>query len=72
MPGGSETILLVEDDDSVRTLTRQVLKRCGYEVLEGTYAFIQKPFRPFSLAQKVRNVLDATAAPPPLAAARDV
>ncbi len=32
--GGSETILLVEDDHAVRGLTRKMLERCGYRVLE--------------------------------------
>jgi PAS domain S-box-containing protein len=32
--GGSETILLVEDETSLRTLTRTVLERQGYHVLE--------------------------------------
>ena len=32
--GGSETILLVEDDNSVRTTTRRVLERFGYKVCE--------------------------------------
>ncbi|WP_439659601.1 substrate-binding domain-containing protein [Lentzea sp. HUAS TT2] len=31
---GSGTILLVEDDDQVRTLTRRVLERSGYVVIE--------------------------------------
>ena len=32
--GGSETVLIVEDDDSLRKLARIVLKQRGYKVLE--------------------------------------
>ena len=32
-PTGSETILLVEDEQSVRTLAQTVLQRCGYRIL---------------------------------------
>ncbi len=32
--GGSETVLIVEDDDSLRKLARTVLKQRGYSVLE--------------------------------------
>jgi two-component system cell cycle sensor histidine kinase/response regulator CckA len=32
--GGSETVLLVEDDDQLRVLARSVLRRAGYCVLE--------------------------------------
>jgi PAS domain S-box-containing protein len=33
-PGGKETILLVEDESSVRKLSRHILSECGYTVLE--------------------------------------
>jgi PAS domain S-box-containing protein len=33
-PGRGELLLLVEDDDMVRALTRQILERAGYRVLE--------------------------------------
>lgn len=33
-PGRGELLLLVEDDDMVRSLTRQILVRAGYRVLE--------------------------------------
>ena len=34
LPAGSETILLVEDEPMVRNLTVEVLKDCGYNILE--------------------------------------
>lgn len=34
LPGGSETILLVEDDNHVRELARRVLTRSGFKLLE--------------------------------------
>ncbi|HMJ50620.1 MAG TPA: PAS domain S-box protein [Polyangiaceae bacterium] len=35
---GSETILLVEDDDQVRTVARGILGKCGYQVVEARNA----------------------------------
>jgi len=37
-PAGSETILVVEDDDNVRELTAEFLSACGYQVLEASQA----------------------------------
>src|SRR5260370_8741818 len=128
-PRGTETILLVEDDETVRKLTHEVLMNYGYEVLDAAHRdaalsvcelypktipllltdvvlprmsghevanrlaplrpemkvlfmsgytedaivhhrvldadtpFIQKPFAPDALAQKVRDVLDGHARP---------
>jgi PAS domain S-box-containing protein len=35
---GDETILLVEDEDQVRTLAREILSRCGYQVIHARNA----------------------------------
>ena len=37
LPRGSETILIVEDDEEVRNLAARVLKAQGYIVLDGSY-----------------------------------
>ncbi|MDQ3321125.1 MAG: response regulator [Acidobacteriota bacterium] len=36
VPKGLETILIVEDEDMVRMLTRQMLEECGYRVIEAS------------------------------------
>jgi len=38
LPGGTETILLVEDDYAVRVITRRVLESRGYKIYEATTA----------------------------------
>jgi signal transduction histidine kinase/ActR/RegA family two-component response regulator len=37
-PGGTETILVVEDEESVRRLAMSVLRRCGYTVIGASNA----------------------------------
>lgn len=34
MPAGNETLLLIEDEDAVRAISRYTLQTCGYSVLE--------------------------------------
>ena len=34
LEGGEETVLIAEDDDSVRTLSKEVLEQSGYKVIE--------------------------------------
>lgn len=34
VPNGTETILLVEDEEIVRNMSRQILETCGYKVIE--------------------------------------
>jgi PAS domain S-box-containing protein len=41
-PQGTETVLLVEDDDSVRGLVRRFLEQCGYVVLEARNGAVAK------------------------------
>ncbi len=36
MPGGQETILLVEDNEGVRAAARRILERHGYRVISAT------------------------------------
>jgi len=37
LPGGSETVLLAEDDEAVRGLTKSVLEKFGYSVIEASH-----------------------------------
>ncbi|HVG32634.1 MAG TPA: ATP-binding protein [Pyrinomonadaceae bacterium] len=36
-PAGTETVLLVEDEEMVRNMTREILQESGYQVLEATH-----------------------------------
>ena len=50
---GTETVLLVEDEESVRLLTRTLLERNGYRVLEGADAK-----QAFEVASQQQNPVD--------------
>ena len=53
MPKGTEKILLVEDEQLVRTLTREILEMCGYEVLEA-----RDGVEAISICERVDCVID--------------
>ncbi|MBI2061919.1 MAG: response regulator [Nitrospirae bacterium] len=40
VPGGSETVLLVEDDEMVRAVTARMLRKIGYVVLEAPHPML--------------------------------
>ena len=50
MSGGSETVLLVEDEDQVRALVSRILKRSGYDVLEAAH-----PLRALEIASRLEQ-----------------
>ena len=38
-PSGTETLLVVEDEDQVRDLTKRVLEKCGYKIIEAAEGY---------------------------------
>ncbi|MCD6116712.1 response regulator [bacterium] len=50
---GTETILLVEDEDEVRKLTARILKKFGYTVLEA-----EKPVKAIAIADQFHGKID--------------
>ncbi len=51
--GGSETILLVEDDTAVRQLCMQLLRQCGYTIIEG-----ENPLHAMQLCEQHEGDID--------------
>ena len=73
LPGGTETVLVVEDEEIVRNLCVRILEDLGYKVMQARngadaivhhgvlfegVSFIGKPYTPLALALKVREVID--------------
>ncbi|KKL26504.1 hypothetical protein LCGC14_2394650 [marine sediment metagenome] len=66
--GGNETVLIVEDEEMVLNLAKEVLDNFGYKVLTAqdsrkgilskAKSYVTKPYKPTDLAQTVRTVLD--------------
>ena len=63
MRGGNQTILMVEDEPSLRVAVRTTLSRLGYRMLEAPNSvnFLSKPFGTRKLAQIIRDRLNAHA-----------
>ena len=53
VPGGSETILVVEDDEMVRTITARMLRGAGYRVLVAS-----NPGEAYLIATEQRDAID--------------
>jgi PAS domain S-box-containing protein len=70
-PRGSETILVVEDDEIVRKLTGQALRRYGYQVVEaanGPEALLAREKHPGTIPLMVTDVVMPQMSGPELAA----